>query len=54
MVLNVTYLLLIMSKTAIVILLFVAVLRQFYGKDKKIRLGATASNFSFFSHHELL
>ena len=35
-VLNVTYLLLIMSKTDIIILLFVAVLRQFYGKDKKI------------------
>ena len=47
MVLNVTYLLLIMSKTAIVILLFVAVLRQFYGKDKKIRLGATAIILAF-------
>ena len=46
-VLNVTYLLLIMSKTAIVILLFVAVLRQFYGKDKKIRLGATAIILAF-------
>ena len=47
MVLNVTYLLLIMSKTAIIILLFVAVLRQFYGKDKKIRLGATAIILAF-------
>lgn len=47
MVLNVTYLLLIMSKTAIIILLFVAVLRQFYGKDKKIRLGATAIILTF-------
>lgn len=47
MVLNVSYLLLIMSKTAIVILLFVAVLRQFYGKDKKIRLGATAIILTF-------
>ncbi len=46
-VLNVTYLLLIMSKTAIIILLFVAVLRQFYGKDKKIRLGATAIILAF-------
>ena len=49
MVLNVTYLLLIMSKTAIIILLFVAVLRQFYGKDKKIRLGATAIILAFFA-----
>lgn len=47
MALNVSYLLLIMSKTAIVILLFVAVLRQFYGKDKKIRLGATAIILTF-------
>ena len=46
-VLNVTYLLLIMSKTAIIILLFVTVLRQFYGKDKKIRLGATAIILAF-------
>lgn len=56
MVLNVTYLLLIMSKTAIVILLFVAVLRQFYGKDKKIRLGATAIILAFLaitSHFKL-
>lgn len=46
-VLNVSYLLLIMSKTAIIILLFVVVLRQFYGKDKKIRLGATAIILTF-------
>ncbi len=46
-VLNVTYLLLIMSKTAIIILLFVAVLRQFYGKNKKIRLGTTAIILAF-------
>ena len=40
-IINVAYLLLIMSKTALVILFFIVVLRQFYGKDKKIRLAIT-------------
>ena len=40
-IINVLYLLLIMSKTALVILFFIVVLRQFYGKDKKIRLAIT-------------
>tara|TARA_B100000809_G_C15139186_1_gene532164 strand:+ start:3913 stop:5139 length:1227 start_codon:yes stop_codon:yes gene_type:complete len=40
-IINVSYLLLIMSKTALVILFFLVVLRQFYGKEKKIRLTIT-------------
>lgn len=40
-IINISYLLLIMSKTALVILFFLVVLRQFYGKDKKIRLAIT-------------
>ncbi len=42
-IINVLYLLLIMSKTALVILFFIVVLRQFYGKDKKIRLAITGA-----------
>jgi O-antigen ligase len=40
-IINISYLLLIMSKTALVILFFTVVFRQFYGKDKKIRLAIT-------------
>lgn len=41
-IINIAYLLLIMSKTALVILFFILILRQFYGKDIKIRLGVTS------------
>ncbi len=41
-IINISYLLLIMSKTALVILFIVLILRQFYGKDRKIKLGVTS------------
>jgi len=40
-ILNSAYLLLIMSKTALALLFFIVILRQFYGKNKKIRFGVS-------------
>ena len=46
-ILNSAYLLLIMSKTALALLFFIVVLRQFYGKNKKIRFGVLALILAF-------